>query len=138
MRVLVIDDEPDVLMLCRMNLEFAGHEVLEASSGEAGLEMALAERPDVVVLDVMLPRRDGLAVLGDLSSEASTKNVPVIMLTAKTNRDEKRAAWRAGWSECVTTPFSPIELVGLVDRTHRMSRRERSARRKQALNSLSD
>jgi two-component system, OmpR family, alkaline phosphatase synthesis response regulator PhoP len=138
MRVLVIDDEPDVLMLCRMNLEFAGHEVLEASSGEAGLEIALAERPDVVVLDVMLPTRDGLAVLSDLSSEASTRNVPVILLTAKNHADDKRAGWRAGCTEYVTKPFSPIELVGLVDRTHRMSRRERSARRKQALNSLRD
>ncbi len=138
MRVLVIDDEPDVLMLCRMNLEFAGHEVLEASSGEAGLELALAEQPDVVVLDLMLPKRDGLAILGDLSSDSSTKDVPVIMLTAKTHRDEKQAAWRAGCSEYVTKPFSPIELVGLVDRTHRMSRRERSARRKRALDSLED
>ena len=61
MRVLVIDDEPDVLMLCRVNLELAGHEVIEANNGEAGLELALRERPDVVVLDVMLPKMDGIS-----------------------------------------------------------------------------
>ena len=59
MRVLVVDDEPDVLLLCRVNLEFAGHEVLEASNGERGVELAFGERPDVIVLDVMLPQRDG-------------------------------------------------------------------------------
>ena len=64
MRVLVIDDEPDVLMLCRVNLELAGHEVIEATNGEAGLELALREQPDVVVLDVMLPKLDGISVLG--------------------------------------------------------------------------
>ena len=66
LRVLVIDDEPDVLMLCRVNLELAGHEVIEATNGEAGLELALQERPDVVVLDVMLPRMDGISVLGSI------------------------------------------------------------------------
>ena len=70
MRVLVIDDEPDVLMLCRVNLQLAGHEVIEASNGKAGLELARTLQPDVVVLDVMLPRVDGLTVLSDLAADA--------------------------------------------------------------------
>ncbi len=137
MRVLVIDDEPDVLMLCRMNLERAGHEVLEASNGHDGLELAQRERPDVVVLDVMLPTIDGLAVLDDLARDHATRDVPVILLTAKTHREDRRAAWVAGCAGYMTKPFSPIELVGLVDRTHRMSKKERSARREQALMGLS-
>ncbi len=133
MRVLVIDDEPDVLMLCRMNLERAGHEVLEASNGQDGLDVALRERPDLVVLDLMLPTIDGFAVLDDLASDEATRNVPVILLTAKTHREDRRAAWVAGCSGYMTKPFSPIELVGLIDRTHRMTQQERSARREQAL-----
>jgi DNA-binding response OmpR family regulator len=74
MRVLVIDDEPDVLMLCRVNLQLAGHEVIEANNGEAGLELALRERPDVVVLDVMLPKMDGISVLGTLANGAQTRD----------------------------------------------------------------
>ena len=98
MRVLVIDDEPDVLMLCRVNLELAGHEVIEATNGEVGLELALREQPDVVVLDVMLPKLDGISVLGTLANDEQTRDLPVILLTAKTQLEDRRAGWRAGWS----------------------------------------
>jgi len=106
MRVLVIDDEPDVLMLRRVNLELAGHEVIEATNGEAGLELALRERPDVVVLDVMLPKSDGISVLGTLANDEQTRGLPVILLTAKTQLEDRRAGWRAGCNECLTKPFS--------------------------------
>jgi DNA-binding response OmpR family regulator len=95
-RVLVIDDEPDVLMLCRVNLELAGHEVIEAANGETGLELALREQPDVVVLDVMLPKLDGISVLGTLTNDEQTRDLPVILLTAKTQLEDRRAGWRAG------------------------------------------
>lgn len=136
MRVLVIDDEPDVLMLCRVNLQLAGHEVIEASNGKAGLELARTLQPDVVVLDVMLPRVDGLTVLSDLAADARTREVPVIMLTAKTQLEDRRKAWRAGCTEYLTKPFSPIELVELVGRARGMSTEERSERRQRALASL--
>ncbi|HLA93646.1 MAG TPA: response regulator, partial [Actinomycetota bacterium] len=112
----MIDDEPDVLMLCRVNLELAGHEVVSAASGEVGLELARSERPDVVVLDVMLPVRDGFQVIGDLSSEQNLADVPVILLTAKTLVEDRLAGWRAGCTEFVSKPFSPSELVELVGR----------------------
>ena len=133
MRVLVIDDEPDVLMLCRVNLELAGHEVVEAGSGEAGLELARTERPDVVVLDVMLPARDGFQILGDLSIERDLADVPVILLTAKTLVEDRLAGWRAGCTEFMSKPFSPNELVETVGRVHAMSSEERSEHRRLAL-----
>lgn len=136
MRVLVIDDEPDVLMLCRVNLELAGHDVLEASSGEAGLELALRERPDVVVLDVMLPKIDGISVLGTLANDDQTRDVPVILLTAKTQLEDRRAGWRAGCSEYLTKPFSPVDLVGIAERARAMSTKDRSRRRQRELAQL--
>jgi two-component system, OmpR family, response regulator RpaA len=136
MRVLVIDDEPDVLMLCRVNLQLAGHEVLEASNGKAGLELARTLEPDVVVLDVMLPNVDGLTVLSELASSETTRHIPVIMLTAKTQLEDRRKAWRAGCTGYLTKPFSPIELVELVARAPGMSSEERSEHRQRALASL--
>ena len=75
MRVLVIDDEPDILFLCRVNLGFAGHEVLEAPDGERGMELAMRDRPDLIVLDVMLPALDGLSP-GAASSRAGDRAIP--------------------------------------------------------------
>lgn len=133
MRVLVIDDEPDVLMLCRVNLELAGHEVVEASNGEDGLEIALAERPDAVVLDLMLPKLDGISVLETLAGNEQTRDVPVILLTAKTQREDRRAAWRAGCTDYLTKPFSPVDLVKVAERAAEMSAAERSDRREREL-----
>ncbi len=123
-------------MLCRVNLELAGHQVLEASNGVAGLKLALGERPDVIVLDVMLPELDGLSVLAALTSEASTRDVPVILLTARTQLEDRRAAWRAGCAEYLTKPFSPVELVHLAERAYGMSVAERSMRRHDELAQL--
>jgi DNA-binding response OmpR family regulator len=133
MRVLVIDDEPDVLLLCRVNLELAGHEVLGAPSGEIGLELALREEPDLIVLDVMLPVRDGLSVLGDLLSDPRTEQTPVILLTAKTRLRDRVAGWRAGCSESVTKPFSPFVLTEVVDRVAEMPTAARRAHRDREL-----
>ena len=136
LRVLVVDDEPDVLMLCRVNLELAGHEVIEATNGEAGLELALRECPDVVVLDVMLPRMDGISVLETLANDELTRDVPVILLTAKTQLEDRRAGWRAGCSEYLTKPFSPVDLVGIAERASATSALERSHRRRRELAQL--
>jgi DNA-binding response OmpR family regulator len=133
MRVLVIDDEPDVLLLCRVNFEIAGHEVLEAADGERGLDLAFAEAPDVIVLDVMLPQRDGLSVLGELREDERTRGTPVILLTAKTQAQDERAGWEAGCSEYVTKPFSPVALTQTVDRVAGMPPTERRARREREL-----
>jgi DNA-binding response OmpR family regulator len=93
MRVLVIDDEPDVLMLCRVNLELAGHEVIEASNGEAGLELALREQPDVVVLDVMLLKMDG-SPSSDARERGQTRDVPDLSRRRPSSRIARRAGGR--------------------------------------------
>jgi DNA-binding response OmpR family regulator len=136
MRVLVVDDEPDVLLLCRVNFELAGHEVLEAPTGERGLELALQERPDVIVLDVMLPIRDGLAILEDLLLDPRTRGIPVVLLTAKTQIQDRLAGWKAGCTEYVTKPFSPVALAELVEQVAVMEPAERRARRQHELGHL--
>ena len=136
MRVLVIDDEPDVLLLCRVNLEIAGHEVLEAPSGERGLALAFAEAPDVILLDLMLPLRDGLDVLAELISDSRTHGTPVILLTAKAQVEDQVAGWEAGCAEYVTKPFSPAALTDLVDRVVEMPAGERRDRRELELGRL--
>lgn len=137
MRVLVIDDEPDVLLLCRVNLEISGHQVLEALSGEHGLDLALREGPDVIVLDLMLPYKDGLSVLEELNADERTRETPVILLTAKTQSADRLAGWRAGCSEYVTKPFSPIELAETVHRVRAMSPHQRQDHRAEQLAKLS-
>ncbi len=109
-RVLVIDDEPDVLLLCRVNLGHAGFEVLEAQDGEHGIADAVAERPDVIVLDLMLPRMDGFDVLRALRDDERTLLTPVLMLSAKAQREDRRRCLEMGAHAYLTKPFSPEEL----------------------------
>ncbi|HEX6261563.1 MAG TPA: response regulator [Actinomycetota bacterium] len=137
MRVLIIDDEPDVILLCRVNLEFEGHEVLEAASGEEGLEIAEKELPDLIVLDLMLPRQDGFSVLRHLHSHEPTKHIPVVLLTAKSREDDQMRGWQTGADEYVTKPFSPVALTEAVARVAGMTAEEREARRRERLEQLS-
>ena len=136
MRVLVIDDDPDVRLLCRLNFELAGHEVMEAPNGERGLELALEERPDAIVLDLMLPVKDGLSVLQDLLSDPRTYGIPVVLLTAKTQLQDRLDGWRAGCVEYVTKPFSPVALTELVARVAEMEPAERREQRHRELGHL--
>ena len=138
MRVLVIDDEPDVLLLCRVNFEFAGHEVLETTDAESAVAMAASEHPDLIVLDVMLPSLDGLSILQELGQRAETKEVPVVLLTAKTQEDDRLKGWRAGAAEYVTKPFSPISLTRAVEAIQRMTPAQREQHRDEALAELVD
>jgi DNA-binding response OmpR family regulator len=137
MRILVIDDEPDVLLLCRVNLEFEGHEILEASDGEQGFDIALQQHPDLIVLDVMLPQRDGFQVLQRLSDEPATREIPVVMLTAKAQEDDQMRGWLAGASGYVVKPFSPVALTDAVRSVLSMTPEQRAARRAEQLTQLS-
>ena len=136
MRVLVIDDEPDILLLCRVNLGFAGHEVLEAPDGERGMELAMRDRPDLIVLDVMLPALDGLSLLRMLRERPETSETPVILLTARAQLDDQTRGWEAGCAEYVTKPFSPVELASIVARARETTPQDRQLRRDQALADL--
>jgi two-component system alkaline phosphatase synthesis response regulator PhoP len=134
--VLVIDDEPDVLLLCRVNLQYAGHEVLTAEGGVEGLRLAITERPDLVLLDVMLPERDGISILRDLSEHPVTVGTPIVLLSAKAQVHDRLRGWRAGCSEYITKPFSPVDLREVLETVQAMSAGERERRRAQAIEDL--
>jgi CheY-like chemotaxis protein len=114
-RVLVVDDEPDVLLLCRLNLQQRGHELLEAADGSTALEIARDLHPDVIVLDLMLPGISGYDVLEALQRDAETTNIPVLVLTAKSLRADRERSHGLGASAFLTKPFLPNELCEMVD-----------------------
>ncbi len=136
MRVLVIDDEPDVLLLCRVNFEWAGHEILEARDGNTGVHLAKQGHPDVIVLDVMLPHKDGFETLSELRTDPEVAAIPVILLTAKTQSRDRLRGFQAGASEYVTKPFSPSALTSTVQRIADMSAQERDRYRERAMEEL--
>lgn len=109
--VLVIEDEPDVVDLLRLNLNKAGFDVLEAHDGLSGLALARERRPDAVILDLMLPEMRGEDVCRQLKSRESTSSIPVIMLTAKAQASERVAGLELGADDYVAKPFSPREMV---------------------------
>src|SRR6266480_7302768 len=115
-RVLVIDDEQDILVLCRLNLQRAGHEVLEALDGRRGIELAREHRPDAVVIDLMLPTIDGYDVLAALVRERDAYDVALVVLTAKAREEDRLRSLANGADEFVTKPFSPDHLVGVLER----------------------
>ncbi len=114
-RVLVVDDEPDVLLLCRVNLEFEGYEVMEASDGVEAMSRVRERRPDVILLDVMMPRMDGWQVLTELKADEELKDIPVVMLTAKVQDQDQIRGWSSGASEYITKPFSPLSLSQVLE-----------------------
>ena len=110
-RILIIDDEEPIRFSLRGILEDEGYEVLEAATAEEGLEVADAERPDLVFLDIWLPGMDGLQVLKEIRK---TSKVPVIMLTARDETFDKVLGLELGADDYVTKPFNPLELTARV------------------------
>ena len=114
--ILVVDDEPKITQLARDYLEKAGYQVRIAADGVAALEVARSERPDLIVLDLMLPRMDGLDVCRTLRRESA---VPIIMLTAKSEEADRLIGLELGADDYITKPFSPRELVARIRATLR-------------------
>ncbi len=113
--ILVIDDEPQIVEICRDYLTAAGFGVLTAADGVQGLALARREHPDLIVLDLMLPGLDGLDVCRALRREAgSLAAVPLIMLTARVEESDKLVGLELGADDYITKPFSPRELVARV------------------------
>ncbi len=112
--VLVIDDEKDLQELVRYNLEKEGFDVIMARDGTSGLEIALRHRPDLIVLDLMMPGMDGLEVCRRLRSDDRGKRVPLLMLTAKATEADRVVGLELGADDYVTKPFSPRELVARI------------------------
>ena len=109
--VLVIDDDPVILELLRVNFEIEGFDVICAKDGEEGLTRAQTEHPDVVISDIMMPRRDGLQLLTDLKGDPATQKLPVILLSAKAQRSEVQQGLDLGADDYITKPFDPLELI---------------------------
>lgn len=120
--VLVIDDDPVILELLRVNFEIEGFDVICASDGEEGLQRAHADQPDVVISDVMMPRRDGLQVLTDLKGDPRTEDLPVILLSAKAQRSEVQHGLDLGADDYITKPFDPLELIDRLNAVMARSR----------------
>ena len=114
-RVLVVDDHKIIRDLVRLNLEMAGHEVLEAADGEQALEIVDADRPDILVCDLMMPGIGGLSVLRLLRANPETKKIPFVVLTAKTLPEDIRQATEMGADRYITKPFEPDEVINAVD-----------------------
>jgi two-component system alkaline phosphatase synthesis response regulator PhoP len=141
-RVLVVDDDAPIRLLCRVNLEAEGMEVIEAEDGAEGIEKARSSHPDVVLLDVMLPRLDGWHVAEALLEDPATGRIPIVFLTARAELRDQARGLEIGGVDYITKPFNPVELAELIRRLladvargeHDTLRKEKLAR----LRSLSD
>jgi len=133
-RVLIVDDEPDVLLLLRIELEAEGYETLLAADGETALRRIAEERPDVVLLDVMMPVVDGWGVLKGLAAHGSTTRV--IVLSAKANDSDVAHALDLGAHEYVTKPFEPAALLVTVAHVLQSSPDDLEAGRRRRLEQL--
>lgn len=123
--VLVVEDEKDILELVTLNLQRQGYKTLGAVNGVDGVEQAKAHVPDLIILDIMMPGKDGYAVFKELKEDARTRSIPVLMLTAKGDVAHRIAGLEMGVDEYMGKPFSPKELMlrvkGLLKRSKRVA-----------------
>jgi len=113
-KVLIIDDEPGIIDIVEANLEGDGFEVISATDGKQGLERIRADKPELVILDVMMPEMDGWEVLRHLEQDPDTAGIPVIMLTAKAADEDYIHGLEEGAVEYITKPFDPMEVVNRI------------------------
>jgi DNA-binding response OmpR family regulator len=112
--VLVVDDDPVIQKLLQVNFEMEGYKVVTANDGEEGLEKARALQPDCMLLDIMMPKMNGLEVATALKGDAKTKKIPIILLSAKAQSFDVQAGLDAGADDYITKPFDPLELLERV------------------------
>lgn len=128
-KILVVDDERPIVRLVQVNLEHAGYEVVTAYDGREALEKVEQEKPDLIILDVMMPQMDGFEVMQRLQANPKTRDIPVIMLTAKAQDADVFRGWQSGVTLYLTKPFSPFELISFVRRIFRSMEEEEVERR---------
>jgi DNA-binding response OmpR family regulator len=114
-KVLIIDDEAPIRLLCRVNLEAEGMEVVEAPDGPTGLEVVESERPDAILLDVMMPGLDGWSVAERLLEKEGTREIPIVFLTARADLRDRARGMDLGGLDYITKPFNPVDLASLVE-----------------------
>ena len=115
-RILIVDDEPDLVAVLRMGLQMEGFDVLEAADGEEGLRRAQQDRPDLMLLDLMLPRMDGYQVCRTLKFDARYKSMPIFILSARPGDRDKRLAIEMGADQFIGKPYDLKDLVGRIRR----------------------
>jgi DNA-binding response OmpR family regulator len=111
-KILVVDDEPDVRNLAKMILERAGYQIVTASNGVEGEEMAESEKPDLIILDVVMPGKNGLEVCQTLKNRSETRHIPIIIFSASGSRSRRDTALEAGANDFLQKPFT---IKGLTD-----------------------
>ena len=109
--VLLVEDDPVILKLLEVNFELEGYAVLLAHDGAEGIELARAERPDLIISDIMMPNVSGIELVQTLKADDATSGIPIILLSAKAQTADIRAGMEAGADDYVTKPFEPLELV---------------------------
>ena len=115
-RILICDDDPVILRLLEVNLELEGYDVLTANHGEEAFEIASRELPDLVILDIMMPRLDGYQTCQKLKAQSSTEQIPVVFLSAKAQASDIEKGKSFGVSDYLTKPFDPNDLLDVVER----------------------
>ena len=131
-RILVVDDEESIRLICRVNLDASGFEVLEAEDGETALAIARDERPDLILLDVMLPGIDGWEVAEQLSEMAETRDIPIVFVTARSTAPDELRSHAVGGLGYITKPFDPALMTETVTRVvQRVRRGERDQLRRE-------
>lgn len=113
-RILIVDDEPDIIRLVKFILEKRGFEVFVASDGKVAISSAFKILPDLIVLDVLMPNFNGYEVCEKLKKDERTKNIPVVMLSAKSQESEKKQGFAAGAADYISKPFNTEDFVSRV------------------------
>lgn len=114
--ILVVDDDPTIVELLQVNLEMEGYEVVRAGDGQAAIEQAQAEHPDLILMDVMMPGMDGWTARQELSKIPDVADIPVVFLSAAAQRADLRKGLDLGAAEYITKPFDPEELLSVIER----------------------
>lgn len=113
--IMVVDDNPDIITIVKTILEGKGYHVLSASSGQELLNMLTDGKPDLIILDIMMPEMDGLEVLGRLKAVTETASIPVILLTAKVQYEDVLGGYKLGADYYITKPFTSTQLVNGIN-----------------------
>lgn len=115
-RILIVDDEADLVETIKLRLETGGYEVITALDGAEGLAKAKGDKPSLILLDIMMPKLNGYQVCRELKSDAACKDIPVVMLTAKTQQTDKFWGREVGASDYITKPFEFSALLNIIEK----------------------
>jgi len=114
-KILVVDDEVNITQILEFSMGAEGYEVITASNGEEAIDKARKEQPDLIILDIMMPRIDGYEACRILKANPLTKNIPVVLLTAKGRDVDKRLGYEVGATDYIVKPFSPNKLLERIN-----------------------